>query len=338
MRNIQKSLCRAAVLSLYLMLFFGMGVLRGEDETIESFKSKAPAAWVQYLEALKNIESTWYYESIDSEGTETSDRNTVYHNPPYHLSISQSDGVERGVFGNNKRYSFRLSSKDGKTWNVDSAEQFFPASDGPLSFPKPGEKADGRVLQELTSWDTSHLAAALKLNFLFWFPSYFGEEDFQILEVENLYEDDLHLVRVKYRYEPKEFNPNNRLRSGEVFLLPDYQWVIKRAAFKSVEPDQSQINHCQTEIEYDLAPGKLALPSVVTVKINGDDFMIKWHYSWKEGCKFDKKMFTLSHFGLPEPDFGEGRVNRLRILTSLVGCVVILLSLYKIYQKRRRQS
>ena len=336
MRTFQKTIF-CAVFPLCLVLFFGAGTLRGEDETVESFKAKAPAAWARYLESLKNIEVTWYSETIKKDETETSKPSTVYHNPPYHLSISQSDVLGTVASGNNKRYSFRLSSKDGKTWGDDQTELFLPNSDGPLQFFKPGERGNGKILRELVSWDTLHLAAALNLNFFIWFPSYVNEEDFQVLEVENLYEDDLHLVRVKYSYEPKEFDPNIHLRSGEVFLLPDYDWVIKRAAFKSMDVDQTQAD-CQTEIEYNLAPGKLALPSVVTVKFDEDNFTMRWHYTWKEGCTFDKKMFTLSHFGLDEPDFGEGRVNRLRIIMSLLGALLIVSALYKIYQSRKRRG
>ncbi|MBR3218827.1 MAG: hypothetical protein IKF77_02815, partial [Thermoguttaceae bacterium] len=239
MRTFQKTIF-CAVFPLCLVLFFGAGALRGEDETVESFKAKAPAAWARYLESLKNIEVTLYHEDTDSNGTETSGLYTYYHNPPYNMCINQIDGVEKVASGNNKRYSFRLISEDGKTWKVDSADRIVPDSDGPLYFLKPGERADGSVLRERMSWNTLHFAAALKLNFYDWFPSYFNEEDFQVLEVENLYEDDLHLVRVKYGYEPKEYIPNVRIRSGEVFLLPDYDWVIKRAAFKSMDVDQTQ--------------------------------------------------------------------------------------------------
>lgn len=52
----------------------------------------------------------------------------------------------------------------------------------------------------------------------------------------------------------------------------------------------------------------------------------------------NKKMFTLSHFGLDEPDFGEGRVNRLRIIMSLLGGLLIVSALYKIYQSRKRRG
>lgn len=325
------------VLTLAVGLFVSCNFLRGEEETIESVKSKAPIAWARYLEALTNIECAYYSESISGDGTETSNTTKISHTPPYHLAITLSDGIETAAYGNNACYSFRLTSKNGKTWGTDSVEQLSSQNEAPLHFPKLGERQDGTVLQERISWDSSHLAAALKLNFFVWFPSYFNEEGFEILGVENLYEDDLHLVKVRFQYEPKEFDPNIPLRGGEVVLLPDYLWVVKRAVFETVEPaDQSQIP-CQTEIDYDLSPGRLALPRAVTVKVDHYNLTTKWFYTWKEGCRLNKKMFTLSRFGLSEPDFGEARVGRHRLLLSLLGGLAILLALYQIYKKRRQE-
>ena len=81
------------------------------------------------------------------------------------------------------------------------------------------------------------MAVALKLNFYVWLPQYIDDEDFEILEVENVYEEDLHLFKIKYNYEPKVFNPDIPLRNGEIFLLPDHNWVIKKGNFELVEPE-----------------------------------------------------------------------------------------------------
>ncbi len=48
--------------------------------------------------------------------------------------------------------------------------------------------------------------------------------------------------------------------------------------------------------------------------------------------------FTLSHFGLPEPDFGERRVSRFRYILMAVGGLLIVIALWKMYNKRKVQK
>ncbi|MDO4588089.1 MAG: hypothetical protein Q4C95_12475 [Planctomycetia bacterium] len=53
---------------------------------------------------------------------------------------------------------------------------------------------------------------------------------------------------------------------------------------------------------------------------------------------FDKSEFYLSHYGLPEPDFGESRPDIIRYVIIAIGLLLISLGIWRIYQKRQEKS
>jgi hypothetical protein len=52
----------------------------------------------------------------------------------------------------------------------------------------------------------------------------------------------------------------------------------------------------------------------------------------------DSSRFTLSHYGLPEPDFdGSRRVRPLRYVFIIMGLLLISIALWKMYRKRQEK-
>ena len=114
--------------------------------------------------------------------------------------------------------------------------------------------------------------------------------------------------------------------------------MIKKGNFELVEPDGETKVKCDLNIDYNFSEEKFLLPSLITLSTNdpeNNDFLIKWFYSWQGKCEQNDKMFTLSNFGLPEPDFGESRPKRIRYIIMFLGTLMILLAMYQFYQKRK---
>jgi hypothetical protein len=57
-----------------------------------------------------------------------------------------------------------------------------------------------------------------------------------------------------------------------------------------------------------------------------------------EFSEIPNKNFLLSHYGFPEPDFTNHRVNRVRYILITIGVLLIICSLYKMYRERKKKK
>jgi len=51
-------------------------------------------------------------------------------------------------------------------------------------------------------------------------------------------------------------------------------------------------------------------------------------------CNMDIRDFTLSAFGIPEPDFGEHQTSPVRYLLATIAVLMIIVALWRMYLKR----
>ncbi len=326
-----------ATLFFFSVHFIIVGVLFGDEELIQKVRDQAPVAWREYLDSLKEKDLSFYSEirSNDSELEKTPgiDVNAQY---PLYFRRAKLNNGEYSITGINKDYYFSLFSSDGEKWSIIDIRKNETSSATPLNFPILGIEAKE---QDVTCWYFSQLAWALKVNPRVWLPPYFDEEGFQILEAEEMREDDLRLVRVSFRYEPEEGGDKTRLRGGEVYLLPDYSWVIKKGNFEMDNPGKETTSRLVVELDYGPEPEKFPLPKSFTQSTpdqREDDYQEKWFFSWKKGDGVDPEKILLSTYGIPEPDF-EDHPGRFRTILMIAGGVVILFVIFIIYRKKRRQ-
>ena len=314
-----------------LFFLFGVHCLLSDEALISTVKEEAPPAWARYLESLKEVDVSYYYETRENNAEpEISPVYNVYNRYPSSLNKYERNGKYL-VSGLNKRYDFLVSSADGNVWElVDAKDQ--SQKHVPLDFPQIGVPRSELCV---ANWNTSQLAAALKLNLRVWFPSYFREAEFTVLEAEEVTEEGKRLVRVKFQYEPEVFDNEYPLRSGEVFLLPDSSWVIKRADFILLDLDGETPFHYHVDIDYGDSSDVFPRPLSFTLKIDEGQFCEKKFYTWKDLSKISSKEFTLSYYGIKEPDFGDGHLSRLSYIVIFIGFVLFAVSLFKAYRKRK---
>ena len=316
------------------------------DDIKFKIQKEITAAWADYLHSLKEIQLQSFRRDTENGVLveEEPEQITTHVFPCKHSETVNKNG-DTLVFVTNSSYTFTLT-KNAKTngWVIQNIESLpLPGPIESLTFPR--LKSTQEVPNDVFSVNVSHLAVALKMNFFLWLPSYFGSNDFQVLETEELIENGLKLVRMKFSYEPAEFTPNELLRSGEVFLLPEHSWVIKRARFFSIEPDKITRVLCDLNIEYGANLDKYPLPLSSSIKINNpqhgyNNLKMEWNYQWTKNVPNKEPLrFTLSYYGLPEPDFnGNHRFRGIRYLLMGVGVIMVAFAVYRMVSKKREQS
>ena len=314
-------------LTLAAVLFY-IGSLSADEALIETIKKEAPAAWGQYLESLKELDVS--INSVEQEGDAepVQSESQQYNRYPCCLSKTEKDGVY-SVSGLNSQYAFLLTSATGKTWTLgkvtDCRNSRIPLTFPPLHVPRPE--------QNRLNWVISQEAAALKIHSQMWLPSYFNEPDFCITEAEEVHEGDLRLVRMKFQYEPAEYDPAIPLRGGEVYLMPDHSWVIKRGNFEWLEIDGEKYTPFRVENDYGETLDCFPRPVSHKLEIEESNWKCTTFYTWEKPGKISPKEFRLSHYGFPEPDFACGFWPRLLLIA--IGTALILLAACRSFRKRK---
>lgn len=343
-----------------ILFFFALLLMLNEpsysnDVLLEEFRRDAPQAWLNYLESLRNIEFTKKLSEryIENGGPDTNSsitQKTV--NYPY--QIGRYDGVVAGehsseIFAHNPLYRFALEpDKDnpGK-WSIIRCNKMEPPSKAQLQFPAIENYSVRRPLAKLPFENQVllGLAESLKIHFLFWFPSLAADDEFEIVQMTEEYDGDLRMAHIVYRYEPEDVAGTvgpAALRSGQVWLLPDNSWVVKKAIFDVLDAgDRTRKIRFEHTLEYDLPVARYPLPTKVVTTCdygtsNPPDEGI-YEYEWKrDPPRRPKKEYYLSYYGLPEPEF-ESSFKWVRPALVLLGLLFISMA-YRVMRNRKNAA
>lgn len=337
----------AFVATLFLCNF---ALLEAGEELREEVLREAPKAWVGYLKELRNIETTEKSETRLADGTLFGTSKSSWTlSFPFVLRTTEATvdgGSEKKLFIVNPNYSAVLesSSDSEKPWTIVKIEKVENGSLSKRKFPVIDNFSNHNprldLPQELQL--QINLAHALEFDDLLFFPSFWNEKDFKILEITESIEDVGRVVRLDFLYRPEgvvgTVGPPV-LQNGSVWLLPDRCWVIKKASYDSLQPpDRTEKDHFETEIEYRTPIGQIPLPSKITRKMvsqheefSGETVI---EYDWKQGIQpHDKKEYYLSYYGLPEPEFGTG-AKWVRPALVLIGLLVLFVA-YRFMSHRK---
>ena len=316
----------------------------------ERFKKEAPEAWKDYLNHLRTIKVMIRY-SIQSPKDSYSDvmETTRTLDLPYALTESKtfSSADPEPVYsliGNNPRYRFVLTKdesaeSDVSSWKVKYVNKIEEKA-GEFQFP--GLDAANSELPSDNSL-VLLLSEALKIHFMFFLPSLCASEDFEITDITEESEDGQKIVHIVYRHEPQGVvgvvGPP-ALRSGELWLIPDRSWVVKKAVVNILDTgDRTDKLYAITNIEYKDDGDCYPIPhSVETIlkRTDTDETEATFFNEFTQTRDFkgiNKKECYLSYYGIPEPKFeGDGDWRRHAIV--LLGLVIVAAA-YFVFQRRR---
>ena len=76
---------------------------------------------------------------------------------------------------------------------------------------------------------------------------------------------------------------------------------------------------------------------IATVQVdNGEPWKSDEHsFSWSFGNDLADREFTLSHYGFPEPDFGERHASPIRYALTVIGMLIVVYALWRLNRRRK---
>ena len=284
--------------------------------------------WKQYLHTLRHVQCT--IERSEHEGNAVTSKMEAFFDVDFPCVLGLATNGKR-VDVYNEKYSFALTRTDADgEWTLAQLEKNDkrPSLDSwdflPITINISQAQNSYNMVAGLTT-------AGLRL-FPIWFPSLTMSDDFHVLGIERKTEDGLNVVIIKYRFEPDNQSLINSNRSGEVTLLEDHYYLIKRAKFEyiyNLNPEKRGV--ADVSNSYDFG-SDFSVPIITSQETrfveNGQEYgKIETFSDYQIPKDTDKKRFMLSHYGFPEPDFGERPIGWARFLLIAVGVLLIIFAL-----------
>ncbi len=302
---------------------------RFRDKQEEIFR-----AWRSYMTSLDHISGQVDVSMSATDGLDFRSKRRFTLSYPY-LSIEHlgenDDVVSRRLFNSRYMFSLKYESSDPIVGEIDLIKRSKRWFD------------NANLLEEVNGESTKNavlllVGAPLRL-FPFWLPSLMKSEEFAITGIEYRDENGEPVADVSFdnRQTVRE-NPKMNLLGGKLTLLPDKYWLPIKAEclIEEFDINDREEYHVSLENHYDFAfdPPVLVRQQRTTVgaKERGEGETVVSNLS-RIGS-VDKKAFTLSHYGFPEPRFEEKRISPARVVLVLLGVLLILRALFLIPGKK----
>ena len=241
--------------------------------------------------------------------------------------ITSKDGGIR-VAGYNAKYSFNISGNAvSKDWRIDSVvknKERFSLQNNLLRKDNDGPPYQARFREMILPFVVcGHFTLLDVVN----------NDNTLLNSIEELSDGS-----VRFSFSMKdisESNPETLLlfSEGQVTLTPHY--MVKESEIV-IEPGYTQ----SITNEYSGAADREILTRHTEISRNDGKDVLKYdlRIDVQSPVKVPRNRFYLSHYGLPEPDFGEKDYTLFRIFLFVFGLAFISFGLYQIYRKRSRSS
>jgi hypothetical protein len=288
---------------------------------MEKFFEKAHFVWIDQNGQYKGITETVRYE-LDSESKQFLLKREKIE------TLNPDNIFYETITVLNKKYSFEISKKKQETeWRVLSCEK----SDKIFL-----QKENDALLIPMASF----AIMGVPLTQLLQFPNFV---------ITNIYQEkvDAHNAIVfDFNLESNNtfVGSINDVKKGTIYVLPENFWAISKVHLIFERQTPKKLVTFQNMINISYSNAKSIPPSIDSVEyilLRGEKVSpIKWISKFEEftsSHKFDKLHFTLSHYGLPEPDFGERRTNRVRYIIMGLGLLMMIIGAWRMIRERRKR-
>jgi hypothetical protein len=296
--------------------------------------------WSNYLRQSNTIEIECSTKTINNSHVEYSDAaKLVYQQPCSIREIYLSDG-SKSVSGCNEKYSFSLKkNKDADDWVINNLAPNALSRQQLLAFP---DFTDSSQIDSTNAFIVPALARGLMVTFVDFLPIIAQKPHFNIDSVEKIVEDDQELIHLTYTYKSPDAMRNQLVKGGEVWLMPNSYWLIKKAKSFGIEPGKKERPVLTIINEYDKNSDNIPIIKKHTFTLNSAEYnnvVTEMEFSFvPSASKIPFSRFTLSHYGLPEPDFDNSRrTNYVRYILMGLGGIMIIVALWRMIQKRREK-
>ena len=361
MKTFRKLRCICSLALLLSLNVFCFGQTSDTDAYLRKFEKK----WNEYLKALGNVEG-----SINCKRTRNGKPGEEFVNyivcsyPMLAELIDIHGSLDKPIAARvtGKDYSFSLTrSKPEDEWIIEYVSADFPnRTPLPLSFPKHFADPPNHVVNPVGYTVFNILGVGLfgvdcDPN-LPWMTS---SEWIVVKDISPVEKDGVRYLSMSFEYKRPDFPESITRRTdisqhpelkkytltGDVLLTTDY-FLIAEGTFH--EEWLRSVHDMQVEITYDCDSYKVPLPQKRSIRefckmfVDGENVEIAveedLEFKLKETNPKSKKRFTLSQFGLPEPELQEPEPDSVRYILAAIGLALIIAFAIRGYRKRRARA
>jgi hypothetical protein len=319
----------------YVFFTFTLFVHAATDEK-QLFSRTAFEKWEKYIKLI-HVEGKVDIKLTRKQQLDYEDSSYVLASYPCMLKEFSTKDGSFNVVGFCPEYYFHISSKtkENNFWKIEKIEKIEPlktifVSNEENSTQQSKEKR--LFLQELCPgllvYGSNYLPTILELP----------EFHIKKIEIDNTTGKK---IQVTFEFIPEDDKYPLFLRmKGHLILREDYYLIEKGNLFllfgEHEEPRQIDIEYDESfSIPFPKNFDKIVNKDFSGKVIDSDNIL----YELKEIDKPKSSRFTLSHYGLPEPDFDNSRrTNRVRYVLMGIGALLIGIALWKMYKKRRENT
>lgn len=334
---------RCFYLSFVLAFFFATAAKGDESVSdTQAVLQEALDAWDKYGDFISHCEGVvyshtkWYDEkgAVDEEEETVSNLICDYPLVVFAFRLNQN---KTNITGINRDYSFKITEEGDDVYSVVEIHE---AENLPGQFSWVYRDWDQGGNQRNDTMDSfisntfadSLLAPSIPL------PVLFKRPDCNVTQVERFAESGINRVRISFVFSPEFYSPIMAVRSGNIVLLSDSCWLPERMELNITDEEHDKSGtapFCRVhEFEYQ---NDFAMPLLreyrCETSVTGHttwNFVRDYDLKYVKHGTYPKKRFTLSYYGLPEPDFVEKKFTPFRIFMFVIGLGFILLSAYQL--------
>lgn len=343
-------------------LFLSQACVLAQDSKLEDAKDfynksilKAETAWKSKVEKLvrysgsmtvsmqmngsnPNSEKTPVYSKIRGEWL------TNFPNIVFDSEVVQSENAEaepQVAFGCNKKYLFVLEKQStADQWTINKVESWSKRiKSGDLwSFLLNPSDAQGLHMELCSLYSKTFLSEFILPDDTTSIMSLTSSPLCEVNQCEML---DSGALRMHFTINKTENSSENAadvkknsfpFQSGSIDFMPD-DWRVIAATLSYGKWEESM--QCEYDIENEIPT--LASRKVKTTYGDGTFTEDETKYSFSKKTT-DPTRFTLSHYGLPEPDFGTTGINWIRWIFLGVGLFAIGWGVWRLSRKRSNSA
>lgn len=326
------------LLFVFGSVFYGSTIHCAEN-TSDDFWEEPLKKWNEYLK-ISGCFGCFMREQITWPGESKDHSIEVIGHYPYFLSTVNLSDKSESVYGFNNKYTFRISrvSPSLSQWTVDSIEPLPPNSTlCPLSFSK--SDFSSKLYPNKNVRDV--MCAGLRIR-IYWLPELVQSKNFKVVSCNFSEEEQKKVAIIKFVYEKGEIGNSCDITEGTLVLLPDYYWLIHRCECIFSDGNRENDEIGKIENEYELAHD--GVPFLTKNRETGIDrqgrnvlTVVREYSGYTETKDTPSSRFTLSYYGIPEPDFDNYQVNHFRYVLITIALGMIVWSLVAMVRKRRQQ-
>lgn len=318
------------------------------------FKQELVDIWTEYLHALGNVEGQGKYQYKVGDEVRSNFVGEILYFYPFFSEVRPSSAHVHG-----KKYEFRLERADGSSlWTIEHLAMNSGESEvNSWAFPKHHDSPQADIVgySIFNSVGVGLFTEGSTPNL----PDIFQSDHLKIIRMENIITDGKKQILLEFEYSYDDFPEELKKKphfdyknhpswkpyymKAEVILETDY-YLISQGKFHIRW--LAKENRIETECKFDTTTYRVPLPVHYKVREQLRDSErnlaltseMTIDFDLRETNPKDMKRFTLSAFGLPEPDFEPRRMSLFRIVMMALGGIIIFVALWRVWSERKEDN